>query len=65
MGLQFLGVGVGGLIGPPLAGLLADYSSGSALPILLALSVAVVAFVIALKLPLGAVISAEGETSEP
>ena len=63
MGLQFLGVGVGGLIGPPLAGLLADYSSGSALPILLALSVAAVAFVIALKLPLGAVIPAEGDPS--
>jgi MFS family permease len=65
MGLQFLGVGVGGLIGPPLAGVLADYSSGSSMPILLALSVAVVAFVIALKLPLGAVILPENTPSPP
>lgn len=55
IGLQFLGVGVGGLIGPPLAGVLADVSSGRVLPILLAFSVALVALVISLRLPLGAV----------
>lgn len=65
MGLQFLGVGIGGLIGPPLAGFLADYSSGSTVPILLALSVAAVAFVIALKLPLGAVLISEDQPHKP
>ena len=51
MGLMFLGAGVGGLIGPPLAGWLADASAGSTVPITLALLVAVVAFVLSLAIP--------------
>jgi MFS family permease len=52
MGLMFLGAGLGGLVGPPLAGWLADTSSGSTVPIALALGVAVVAFVLSLGIPL-------------
>ncbi len=52
MGLMFLGAGLGGLIGPPLAGWLADASAGSTVPITLALVVAVVAFVLSLAIPL-------------
>jgi MFS family permease len=53
MGLQFLGAGIGGLIGPPLAGWLADASDGRTAPIVLALSVAVAAFVLSLGIPSG------------
>ncbi len=42
---------MGGLIGPPLAGWLADASAGSTVPITLALLVAVVAFVLSLAIP--------------
>ncbi|MDQ3385025.1 MAG: MFS transporter, partial [Actinomycetota bacterium] len=51
IGLMFLGAGLGGLIGPPLAGWLADASAGSTVPITLALVVAVVAFVLSLAIP--------------
>lgn len=51
MGLMFLGAGLGGLIGPPLAGWLADASAGSTVPITLALVVAVVAFGLSLAIP--------------
>jgi predicted MFS family arabinose efflux permease len=51
MGLMFLGAGLGGLVGPPLAGWLADASAGSTVPIALALGVAVVAFVLSLGIP--------------
>lgn len=51
MGLMFLGAGLGGLIGPPLAGWLADATSGSAVPITLALVVSVAAFVVSLAIP--------------
>lgn len=51
MGLMFLGAGLGGLIGPPLAGWLADASAGSSVPITLALVVAVVAFLLSLAIP--------------
>lgn len=51
MGLLFLGAGIGGLIGPPLAGLLADASEGSGVPITLALVVSVLAFVLSLAIP--------------
>jgi MFS family permease len=51
MGLQFLGAGLGGLFGPPLAGWLADASDGRTAPIVLALSVSVVAFVLSLAIP--------------
>ena len=51
MGLQFLGAGLGGLFGPPLAGWLADASDGRTAPIVLALVVSVVAFFLSLAIP--------------
>jgi MFS family permease len=53
MGLQFLGAGLGGLLGPPLAGWLADAYDGRTAPIVLALTVSVVAFVLSLAIPVG------------
>lgn len=51
MGLMFLGAGLGGLIGPPLAGWLADASAGSTVPIALALLASVAAFLLSLAIP--------------
>jgi MFS family permease len=51
MGLLFLGSGLGGLVGPPLAGWLADSSDGTTLPIALAIGVAAVAFALSLAIP--------------
>jgi MFS family permease len=51
MGLMFLGAGIGGLVGPPLAGWLADASDGTVVPITLALLVSVVAFLLSLAIP--------------
>jgi MFS family permease len=51
MGLQFLGAGLGGLFGPPLAGWLADTMDGRTAPIVLALTVSVVAFFLSLGIP--------------
>ncbi|HEY3485516.1 MAG TPA: MFS transporter [Ilumatobacteraceae bacterium] len=51
MGLMFLGAGLGGFIGPPLAGWLADSTDGSTVPITMALGVSVIAFVLALAIP--------------
>jgi predicted MFS family arabinose efflux permease len=53
MGLQFLGAGLGGLFGPPVAGLLADATDGRVAPIGFALVVAVLAFVLSLRIPVG------------
>jgi MFS family permease len=53
MGLQFLAAGIGGLVGPPLAGWLADRSDGRTAPILLALCVSVAALVLSLGIPVG------------
>ena len=53
MGLQFLGAGLGGLVGPPFAGWLADTSDGRTAPIVFALVVAVITFVLSLGLPVG------------
>ena len=53
MGLQFLAAGLGGLAGPPLAGFLADATSGRAAPILLALGVSIVSLVLSLGIPTG------------
>lgn len=53
IGLQFLGAGLGGLLGPPLAGWLADASEGRTAPIVLALVVAIVAFVLSWGIPVG------------
>jgi predicted MFS family arabinose efflux permease len=51
MGLMFLGAGLGGLIGPPLAGWLADAYDGRVVPISLALGVSVAAFLLSLAIP--------------
>lgn len=51
MGLQFLGAGLGGLFGPPLAGWLADAMDGRTAPIVLALTVSVAAFILSLGIP--------------
>jgi predicted MFS family arabinose efflux permease len=51
MGLMFLGAGLGGLVGPPLAGWLADASDGSGVPITLALVVSLLAFGLSLAIP--------------
>ena len=51
MGLMFLGAGLGGLVGPPLAGWLADAFEGRVVPISLALAVSVVAFFLSLAIP--------------
>ena len=49
MGLVFLAFGLGGLLGPPLGGLLADVTNGSAIPIAFALVTSVAAFVCSLR----------------
>lgn len=51
MGLMFASAGVGGLIGPPVAGVLADLSEGQAVPIGFAVAVAVVATYLAAAIP--------------
>src|SRR4029079_5914322 len=48
LGLLYLGGGIGGLIGPPLAGALADASGGQTLPIAVCLGVTVVGAIIPL-----------------
>jgi MFS family permease len=55
MGLVFLAFGVGGLIGPPFGGWLADASDGSTIPIAFAVLASVIAFVVSLTMPTGAV----------
>ena len=55
MGLVFLAFGLGGLVGPPLGGLLADVTDGSAIPIAFALVTSVAAFGISLTMRPGAV----------
>ena len=53
MGLMFLGAGIGGLVGPPLAGWLADAADGRVVPIAVTLAVSTVAFVLSLFIPPG------------
>jgi len=55
MGLVFLAFGLGGLVGPPLGGLLADVTEGSAIPITFALVTSVAAFGCSLTMRPGAV----------
>ena len=55
MGLVFLAFGLGGLLGPPLGGLLADVTDGSAIPIAFALVTSVAAFGCSLTMRPGAV----------
>jgi MFS family permease len=51
MGLMFASAGLGGLIGPALAGWLADATSGRVVPILLSLTVSVLALLLSLTIP--------------
>jgi predicted MFS family arabinose efflux permease len=51
MGLLFLSAGIGGLIGPPVAGALADASDGGAIAIAFALAVSLVALGLSLRIP--------------
>jgi MFS family permease len=55
MGLVFLAFGLGGLIGPPFGGWLADASDGSTVPIAFAVVTSVVALLLSLTMPIGAV----------
>jgi MFS family permease len=55
MGLIFLAFGLGGLIGPPFGGWLADASDGSTIPIGFAVVTSVTALVLSLTMPTGAV----------
>lgn len=59
IGLQFLGAGLGGLLGPTTAGFLADASDGQELPILFALGASFVTVVLSLALPTQQVLSAD------
>ncbi len=59
IGLQFLGAGLGGLIGPTTAGFLADASDGQSVPILFALAASVVTVAISTRLPTHQVLSVE------
>lgn len=51
MGLMFLGAGLGGLVGPPAAGWLADATDDRALPIALGIVVTAVGAALALAIP--------------
>jgi MFS family permease len=54
LGLLYLGAGIGGLVGPPLAGGLADATSGQLLPIAVALLFTIAGAVVTLAIPEGA-----------
>ena len=51
IGMQFLGAGLGGLLGPTTAGFLADASDGQNVPILFALGASLITVVLSLGLP--------------
>ena len=55
MGLIFLAFGLGGLIGPPFGGWLADATDGSTIPIGFAVVTSAIALVVSLTMPTGAV----------
>ncbi len=59
IGMQFLGAGLGGLLGPTTAGFLADASDGQTVPILFALGASLVTVVISLGLPTKQVLTAD------
>ncbi len=59
IGLTFLGAGLGGLLGPPTAGFLADASDGQVVPILFALLAALATVVLSLRLPTEQVLDVE------
>lgn len=59
IGMQFLGAGLGGLLGPTTAGFLADASDGQTVPILFALGASLVTVVLSLGLPTKQVLTVE------
>ena len=59
IGMQFLGAGLGGLLGPTSAGFLADASDGQTVPILFALGASIVTVVLSLALPTEQVLAAD------
>ena len=61
MGLVFLAFGLGGLIGPPFGGWLADASDGSTVPIAFAVLTSLGALLLSLTMPTGAVRLGESE----
>ena len=65
MGLQFLGAGLGGLLGPTTAGFLSDLSDGQVVPIVFALVVAVVTVALSLRLPTHRVVDVAEPTTFP
>lgn len=59
IGMQFLGAGLGGLLGPTTAGFLSDASDGQTVPILFALCASVVTVALSLRLPTHQVLDAD------
>lgn len=59
IGMQFLGAGLGGLLGPTTAGFLADASDGQTVPILFALGASLITVVLSLGLPTKQVVTAD------
>ena len=58
IGMQFLGAGLGGLLGPTTAGVLADASDGQVVPILFALGASLVTVALSTALPTEQVLTA-------
>jgi len=54
IGLLFLAFGLGGLVGPPFGGWLADASDGSTIPIAFGVVMSALAFALSLTMPIGA-----------
>ncbi len=54
IGLLFLAFGLGGLVGPPFGGWLADASNGSTIPIAFGVVMSALAFALSLTMPIGA-----------
>jgi len=63
IGMQFLGAGLGGLLGPTTAGFFADVSNGQGVPILFALGTSLLAAALSLALPTEQVPAAADVTS--
>lgn len=59
IGLQFLGAGLGGLLGPTTAGFLSDLSDGQVVPIVFALGASILTVLLSLRLPTKQVFAAD------
>lgn len=59
IGMQFLGAGLGGLLGPTTAGFLADASDGQSVPMLFALVASLLTVALSLALPTSQVLTAD------